>query len=176
MKKILFFILVLCGGALSSQAQKFGYIDSEYILRHMPEYAEAQQQLDAMSEQWQKDIERRQAEIEQLYKAYQSEQVLLTPEMRQKREEEIVGKEQELREYQRGRFGYEGALYQKRKELVKPIQDKIYKAVEEVAREGLYAVIFDRTSELIMLYADERFDKSDDVLEALGLNPGEFVE
>lgn len=176
MKKLLCFVLILCGGVLSSQAQKFGYIDSEYILRHMPEYAEAQQQLDAMSEQWQKDIERRQTEIEQLYKAYQSEQVLLTPEMRQKREEEIVAKEQELREFQRGKFGFEGALYQKRKELVKPVQDKIYKAVEEVAREGLYAVIFDRTSELIMLYADERFDKSDDVLEALGLNPGEFVE
>lgn len=176
MKKLLFFILIVCGGVLSSQAQKFGYIDSEYILRHMPEYAEAQDQLDAMSEQWQQDIERRQAEIEQLYKAYQSEQVLLTPEMRQKREEQIVEKEQALREYQRGKFGFEGELYQKRKELIKPVQDKIYKAVEEVAKEGLYAVIFDRTSELIMLYADERFDKSDDVLEELGLNPGEFVE
>lgn len=176
MKKIFIFILILCGGMFSSHAQKFGYIDSDYILRHMPEYAEAQQQLDGLSEQWQQDIERRQAEIEQLYKAYQSEQVLLTPEMRQKREEEIVTKEQALRDYQRDRFGFEGELYQKRKELVKPIQDEIYKAVEEVAKEGLYAVIFDRTSELIMLYADERFDKSDDVLEALGLNPGEFVE
>src|SRR3546814_9916378 len=93
MKKLLRFVLILCGGVLSSQAQKFGYIDSEYVLRHMPEYAEAQQQLDAMSEQWQKDIERRQTEIEQLYKAYQSEQVLLTPEMRQKREEEIRSEE-----------------------------------------------------------------------------------
>src|SRR3546814_6243853 len=92
--------ILLCGGVRSSQEQKFGYIESEYILRQMPEYAEAQQQLDAMSEQWQKDIERRQTEIEQLYKAYQSEQVLLTPEMRQKREEEIVAKEQDLREFQ----------------------------------------------------------------------------
>ncbi|HYH57334.1 MAG TPA: OmpH family outer membrane protein [Anseongella sp.] len=176
MKKIVCFILIICGGVLSSHAQKFGYIDSEYILRHMPEYAEAQKQLDALSEQWQQDIERRQAEIEQLYKAYQSEQVLLTPEMRQKREQEIVEKEQSLRDFQRGKFGFEGELYGKRKELVKPVQDKIYKAVEEVAKDGLYAVIFDRTSELIMLYADERFDKSDDVLEVLGLNPGEFVE
>ncbi|MFS8617828.1 MAG: OmpH family outer membrane protein [Solitalea sp.] len=160
----------------SSHAQKFGYIDSDYILRHMPEYAEAQKQLDDLSAKWQQDIERRQAEIEQLYKAYQSEQVLLTPEMRQKREEEIVEKEQSLRDYQRGKFGFEGELFQKRKELVKPIQDQIYKAVEEVAKQGLYAVIFDRTSELIMLYADERFDKSDDVLKALGLNPGEFVQ
>lgn len=168
--------MFVCGGVISSHAQKFGYIDSEYILRHMPEYAEAQKQLDALSEQWQQDIEGRQAEIEQLYKAYQSEQVLLTPEMRQKREQEIVEKEQSLRDFQRERFGFEGQLYEKRKELVKPIQDKIYKAVEEVAKDGLYAVIFDRTSELIMLYADERFDKSDDVLEMLGLNPGEFVE
>src|SRR5690606_20855677 len=105
-------------------------------------------------------------------KAYQSEQVLLTPEMRRKKEEESVAKEQELREFQRERFGVEGALFQRRKELVKPIQDKIYKAVEKVAKDGLYAVIFDRTSELMMLYADERFDKSDDVLEELGLNPG----
>src|SRR5690606_42087452 len=81
-----------------------------------------------------------------------------------------------FRSYQRGKFGFEGELFQKRKELVKPIQDQIYKAVEEVAKQGLYAVIFDRTSELIMLYADERFDKSDDVLKALGLNPGEFVQ
>lgn len=176
MKKIICLLLFVCGGVISSHAQKFGYIDSEYILRHMPEYAEAQKQLDALSEQWQQDIEGRQAEIEQLYKAYQSEQVLLTPEMRQKREQEIVEKEQSLRDFQRERFGFEGQLYEKRKELVKPIQDKIYKAVEEVAKDGLYAVIFDRTSELIMLYADERFDKSDDVLEMLGLNPGEFVE
>jgi len=176
MKKLLFLILIICGGMFSSHAQKFGYIDSDYILRHMPEYAEAQKQLDDLSAKWQQDIERRQAEIEQLYKAYQSEQVLLTPEMRQKREEEIVEKEQSLRDYQRGKFGFEGELFQKRKELVKPIQDQIYKAVEEVAKQGLYAVIFDRTSELIMLYADERFDKSDDVLKALGLNPGEFVQ
>ena len=176
MKKLLFLILIICGGMFSSHAQKFGYIDSDYILRHMPEYAEAQKQLDDLSAKWQQDIERRQAEIEQLYKAYQSEQVLLTPEMRQKREEEIVEKEQSLRDYQRGKFGFEGELFQKRKELVKPIQDQIYKAVEEVAKQGLYAVIFDRTSELIMLYADERYDKSDDVLKALGLNPGEFVQ
>lgn len=176
MKKLICLLLVVCCGTFAARAQKFGYIDSEYILRHMPEYAEAQKQLDALSEDWQQQIERRQAEIEQLYKAYQSEQVLLTPEMRQKREQEIVEKEQSLRDFQRDRFGFEGELFQKRKELIKPVQDKIYKAVEEVAKEGLYAVIFDRTSELMMLYADERFDKSDDVLEALGLTPGEFVQ
>lgn len=161
---------------MAASAQKFGYIDSEYIIRHMPEYAEAQKRLDGIAEQWQSEVEGRQQEIEKLYKAYQSEQALLTPEQQQEREQEIVDKERALRDFQRDHFGYEGKLFQRRQDLIKPVQDKIYKAVEAVAKEGLYAVIFDKTGELVMMYSDPRFDKSDEVLKKLGLKPGEFVD
>lgn len=167
MKKILF-ILALTFSAFSMQAQKFAYVDSEYILERVPEYQSAQDQLNQLSVSWQQEIESLYEEIDQLYKKYQADQILLTQDMKVKREAEIISKEKAAKELQRQRFGPEGDLYTKRKELVKPIQDKIYNAIQDLATEKRYSVIFDKSSELIMLFADPSLDKSDDILKTLG--------
>ena len=128
MKKIvLIFFLLL--GASQMQAQKFAYIDTEYILKNIPDYQEAKKQLDELSEQWEKQMERKQEQIDKLYQDYQAEEILLTERMKNKRREEIIEKEDELKEFKKEKFGVEGELFKKRKELIKPIQEKIYKAV-----------------------------------------------
>ena len=126
-------IVLLMSSTFSLSAQKIGYVDTEYILENIPEYKEAQAELDKLSIEWQKQLERRYAEIDKLYKNYQAEQILLTDEMKTKREEEIIKKEKEAKEYQKQKFGVDGELFKKRQELVKPIQDKIYNAINEVA-------------------------------------------
>lgn len=153
-------------------AQKFAYVDTKYILENIPDYKSSQEQLNKVSVDWQKEIEMKYAEIDKLYKAFQAEQILLTEDMKKKREQEIINKEKEAKDLQKKRFGVEGDLFKKRQELVKPIQDKIYNAVKEVASEGNYAVVFDRNAELTMLFADPKYDKSDDVLNKLGYKPG----
>lgn len=152
-------------------AQKYAYVSTEYILENIPDYKSAQQQLDNLSIQWQKEIEDRYAIIDKLYKAYQAEQVLLTEEMKKRRQEEIALKEKDVKDLQKQRFGYEGDLFKKKQELVKPIQDKIYNAVKKMATEQSYAVIFDKSGDLIMLYTNPKYDKSDDILTALGYKP-----
>ncbi|MFM2136326.1 MAG: hypothetical protein RL021_1726 [Bacteroidota bacterium] len=152
-------------------AQKYAYVNTEYILENIPDYKSAQQQLDNLSIQWQKEIEDRYAIIDKLYKAYQAEQVLLTEEMKKRRQEEIALKEKDVKDLQKQRFGYEGDLFKKKQELVKPIQDKIYNAVKKMATEQSYAVIFDKSGDLIMLYTNPKYDKSDDILTALGYKP-----
>ncbi len=175
MKKYIGSLLIILCLAIGATAQtKIGFVDSEYILKHIPEYASAQQQIDDLSVQWQRESEQRFAEIEKLYKAYQAEQVLLTDEMRKRREQEIVDKEKVAKEFQRQKFGYEGELFQRRKELIKPVQDKVYDAVQKVAEEGGFGMLFDKSSEVIMLYASPKMDKSDAVVVKLGLKPGEF--
>ena len=153
-------------------SQKVGYVDTEYILRNIPEYEEAQKELDKLSIEWQKQLERRYAEIDKLYKNYQAEQILLTDEMKTKREEEILKKEKEAKEYQKQKFGVDGELFQKRQELVKPIQDKIYNAISEEANIGGLDIIFDKSSGLTMLYTNPKLNKSDAVLKKLGYEPG----
>lgn len=152
------------------QAQKFAYVDTEAILEKIPEYKQAQDELDALSVKWQQEIETLYAEIDQLYKKYQSEQVLLTEDMRRERENAIIEKEKAAKSLQRQRFGPQGDLFSKRQELVKPIQDQVFNAVQQLASEGGYAVIFDKSSDLIMLFTDPKYDKSDDVLDRLGYN------
>jgi len=149
-------------------SQKYAYVDSEYILSNIPAYAAAQEQLDQVSVEWQKEIEEIYSQIDKMYKDFQSEKVLLTEEMKIKREEEIINKEKEAKELQKKRFGREGDLYKKRQELVKPIQDDVFNAVKEIAEEGGFAVIFDSSSSLTMLYTDPKYDISDDILEKLG--------
>ncbi len=168
MKKIvsLIGILFLAGGF--ALAQKYAFVDTEYILNRIPSYKAAQDQLDKMAEDWQDEIETIYEEIEKMYKDYQSEKVLLTEEMKIRREEEIVNREKEVKDLQQKYFGRDGSLFQKRQELVKPIQDEIYRAVKEIAAEGNYAVIFDTASGANMLYTNPKYDKSDDVLEKLG--------
>ena len=151
-----------------SFAQKFAFVDSDYILQNIPSYNAAQEQLNKISEQWENEITIEYEEIEKMYKTYQSERVLLTDEMRSKREEEIMTKEREVKDLQRKYFGQEGDLFKKREELVKPIQDALYKAVKELSAEGGYAVIFDSSSGASILYSNPRYDLSDEVLKKLG--------
>ncbi|MBN2779370.1 MAG: OmpH family outer membrane protein [Bacteroidales bacterium] len=167
MKKILIIAFVsLCAGALF--AQKYAYVDTEYILNNIPIYETAKTQLDDFTTEWKAEIDEMKSAIDKMYNDYQSERVLLTEELRVKREEEILEKEKEMRELQQKYFGKEGMLFKKREELIKPIQDDIYNAIKEIATEGSYAVIFDTANSLNMLYTDPRYDKSDDVLRKLG--------
>jgi outer membrane protein len=139
-----------------------------HILNKIPEFKQAQDKLDAFSAEWQKEIETKYADIDAMYRAYQQEQVLLTEPMKNKREEAIMSKEIEAKDLQKKYFSPEGDLYMKRQELIKPIQDKIYDAVQKLASNNKYAIIFDSSSDLIMLFTDPNLDKSDEILEILG--------
>ena len=168
MKK-LFLILALSFATITAtQAQKFAYVDTDYILNKIPEFKQAQDKLDAISSDWQKEIENKYTEVDQMYRAYQQEQVLLTDEMKVKREEAIINKETQAKKLQQKYFGPEGNLYLKRQELIKPIQDKVYDAIQQLAANNKYQVIFDSSSDLIMLYKNNNLDKSDKVLDLMG--------
>jgi outer membrane protein len=153
-------------------AQKACYVSSDYILANIPEYKTAQTNLDQLSAQWQKEIETKYAEIDKLYKSYQAEQILLTEDLKKKRMSEIEVKEKEAKEMQKEKFGYQGELFKKRQELVKPIQDKIYAAIKEFATDGSYGFVFDKSSDLIMLYTNPKYDKSDEILLKMGFKAG----
>ncbi|RKD90555.1 OmpH family outer membrane protein [Mangrovibacterium diazotrophicum] len=167
MKKILFIVafLVVAGAAM---AQKYAFVDTEYILENIPAYTAAQDQLDQISQQYQKELETMHAELEKMYTDYQSEAVLLSDDMKRKREDVIISKEKDYKSLQRQYFGPEGDLYKKREGLVKPIQDDIFNAVQDLANEGGYAVIFDKAGSMSMLYTNPKFDLSDQVLQKLG--------
>jgi outer membrane protein len=154
--------------ALSTQAQKFAYVDTDYILNKIPEFKQAEDKLDNFSSDWQKEIEEKYADVEKMYRAYQQEQVLLTNEMKTKREEAIIVKENDAKNLQQKYFGPNGELYSKRKELITPIQNKIYDAIQQLATNNKYQAIFDSSSDLIMLYKNNNLDKSDKVLELMG--------
>ena len=154
-------------------SQSFAYVDTEYILENTPDYKDAQGELDKLSIEWQKQLERRYSEIDKMYKNYQAEQILLTEDMKVKREDEIIKKEKAAKEYQKVKFGVDGELFQKRKELVKPLQDKVYKAISEIANYKKLGVIFDKASALTMLYTNPKYNVSDDVLKKMGYKPGE---
>jgi len=169
MKKLAF-VIIISVLSTSAIAQRYAYVDTEYILSNLQAYEDAQKELNRISDQWQKEIEQRYESIDRLYKAYQAEKVLLTEEMRAEREEEIVRKEQEAKELQRQRFGVEGDLFKRRQELIQPIQDDVYNAIQEVAQGGGFSVIFDKGNQSNILYADPRYDKSDRVLSRLGVS------
>jgi outer membrane protein len=167
MKKIVFIVaFLLVAGA--TWAQKYAFVDTDYILENIPAYTAAQQQLDQISDQYQKELETMHAELEKMYSDYQAEAVLLSEDMKRKREDVIISKEKEYKALQRQYFGPEGELYKKREGLVKPIQDDIFTAVQEIANEGSYAVIFDKAGGMSMLYTNPKFDLSDQVLQKLG--------
>lgn len=171
MKKILLSLLLPCLLVTGLSAQKFSYVDTQYILDNLPEYKSAQQQLDRMSVQWQKEIEAKFAEIDKMYRDFQAEAILLTDDMKKKREEEIIDKEKAAKELQKQRFGKDGDLLKKRQELIKPLQDKIYNAIKEIATAKNYAVVFDKSSDLTMLFTNPKYDISDQVLENMGFTP-----
>ena len=168
MKKLMISALVLALFAGSAMAQKFAFVDSDYILQNIPSYSAAQTELDKASETWEAEVAAEYEVIEQMYKTYQSERVLLTEEMKTKRQEEIISKEHAVKDLQAKYFGPDGDLAKKRQELVKPIQDAVYKAVKELSAEGSYAIIFDTASGASILYSNPRYDLSDEVLKKLG--------
>jgi outer membrane protein len=168
MKKLFALPVLLLLMSTAVLAQKFAYVDTDYILKNIPSYQAAQAQLDKISADWQKEIEAIYTEVDKMYKDFQAEKVLLTEEMRVKRENDIINKEKEAKDLQKKYFGKEGELYKKRQELVKPIQDEVFNAVKEMAVEGNYAIIFDTAGSLNMLYSDPKLDRSDDVLKKLG--------
>tara|TARA_R110001592_G_scaffold32788_2_gene114495 strand:+ start:7330 stop:7875 length:546 start_codon:yes stop_codon:yes gene_type:complete len=171
--KTLAVALFFMATATTASAQRFAYVDTEYILSNIPEYKEAQEELDKLSIEWQKQLERRYSEIDKMYKNYQAEQILLTEDMKIKREEEIIKKEKEAKEYQKLKFGVEGELFQKRQELVKPVQDKVYQAVQDVANISSLDIVFDKSSGLTVLFSNAKYNKSDAVLKKMGYKPGE---
>jgi outer membrane protein len=170
MKKLILTLLIGAACYLTASAQRYAYVDTDYILNNLQSYQDAQSELDRLSKQWQNEIEARYEAIDRLYKAYQAEKVLLTEEMRQQREDEIIRKEQEAKELQRQRFGVDGDLFKKRQELIQPIQEEVFNAIKEVANGGGFSVIFDKANQSNILYADPRYDKSDRVLTRLGVS------
>ncbi|HVV54465.1 MAG TPA: OmpH family outer membrane protein [Mucilaginibacter sp.] len=176
MKKIILLLFFTFTAFTSTFAQRFAFVDSDYILKHIPEYAAAQKQIAALSDMWQKEVDNRSQEIERLYKAYDADKVLMTADMKKRREAEIAAKEKEVRDFQRQKFGPDGDLAKRSNELIKPIQDRMAKAIQEVAESDDLDMIFDKNSEIIMLYANPRYDKSDEVIVKLGLKPGVFAK
>ena len=168
MKKIIIMTVIVLAASLSGMAQKFAFVDSEYIRNNIPAFTAAQQQLDKLSEGWEKEVADGYAEVEQMYKDYQASVVLLTQDQKKKKEEAIIAREKEIKDLQNRYFGMEGELYKKREELVKPIQDEILKAIKEISVEGSYAVIFDTSAGSNILFANPRYDLSDQVLQKLG--------
>lgn len=163
-------ILLLFGMlfVLGVNAQKIAFVDTDRILDKIPEYKSAQDKLDALAIQYQKDIEELQTDLDNMNASYQADKILLSKSMRTKREEEIAKKQFELSELKKKHFGPKGDLFKERQKLVKPIQDKVYKAIQEVAESGRYAFILDSSSKFAVLYYSDKYDKTDDVLKKLG--------
>jgi outer membrane protein len=168
MKKILL-LTCLFGLGITGFSQKYAIIDTRYILDKMPDYKTAQQQLDDIAANWQKDIDTRQTELDNMYKSYEAEQVMLSDDLKKKREDQLFNKEKDLRDLQRKRFGFEGDLFKKRQELVKPIQDKVYNAVQKMAVQRGYDFVLDKSEGITIIFADPKLDKSEDVLKELGV-------
>jgi outer membrane protein len=168
MKK-LFMIAIVTMASIQLQAQRYCVIDSKYILENLPEYKQAQTKLDEISINWQKDIDAKLQEVDRMYKAYQAEQVMLSDELKKSRESEIIKKEKEAKELQKKKFGFEGELFKKRQELVKPVQDKVYNAVQRLATAKGYDIIYDKSADLSIFYSDSKLDRSDEVLKDLGV-------
>ncbi len=163
---IAFFFTISCSIV---NAQRYAVIDTKYILNKMPEYKDADSKLQLISEQWQKEIDAKQAELNNMYKNYDAEQYMLSDELKKKRETELFNKEKEVRELQKKRFGYDGDLFKQRQTLIKPIQDKVYNAIQKIAVAKAYDFILDKSEGITVIFADPKLDKSNEVLMALGI-------
>lgn len=168
MKRLIILLSVLMGVAFASQAQKIALIDMEYVLKNIPAYEMTNEQLSQVSKKWQGEVEALQDEAQTMYKQYQADLVFLSPEMKTKKEEAIVAKEQEAQELKRKYFGAEGELFKKRASLMKPIQDEIYEAVKKLSEERGYQMVVDRASAMSIIFATPQIDISNDVLMKLG--------
>ena len=167
-KKIISVCLLLAF-VLAGHAQRIIVVDTKYILDKMPEYKDAQKKLDQISMQWQKEIDDKQSALDKMYKDYESEQVMLSDTLKKKREDQLFNREKEVRDLQRKRFGYEGDLFKMRQELVKPIQDKVYNAIQQIAVNRMYDLILDKSEGITVIFADPKLDKSEDIMRALGI-------
>ncbi len=171
-KTLLAFSLMLSlflTGTIEVNAQKYAVIDTRYILEKIPDYANAQKELDVIAANWQKEIDVMQSELDKMYKDYEAEQVMLSEELRKKREDQLFVKEKTLRDLQRQRFGFEGDLFKKRQQLIKPVQDKVFNAVQKLAVQRGYEFILDKSEGITVIFADPKLDKSEDVLRELGV-------
>jgi outer membrane protein len=168
MKRIILAIGLFMIGNIAF-AQKYAIIDTKYILDKMPEYKDADKKLKVINDQWQKELDNKQAELDKMYKNYEAEQFMLSDELKKKREDELFNKEKEIRDLQKKRFGYEGDLFKERQKLVKPIQDKVYTAVQKMALNRGYDFILDKSEGITVIFADPKLDKSDDILRELGI-------
>ncbi len=168
MKKIFFILILAAVATLSASAQKFALINMDYVLRNLPDYEMANEQLNQVSQRWEKELVALQKEAETLYKNYQADMVFLTQEQQKKRADEVAAKEKEVAELRSKYFGPEGELYKKRQSLMKPIQENVYNAVKAVAEERKYQVIFDRASSQSIVFASPTIDVSNEVLAKLG--------
>jgi outer membrane protein len=167
-RKIFLAAAMLCMSVGAALAQKYAVVDSEYILSKMPKFKVAQDQVDKYAAGYQKEVDDLYKKVDEMFRTFQAEKMLLSDELKKKREEEIIAKEKEAKELQRTHFGPEGSLFKKREELLKPIQDQMYNAIKDMATEGGFAVIFDSANNASLLYINPRYDKSDDVLKRLG--------
>jgi outer membrane protein len=169
MKKLLLIAFSTLMIGFGAAAQRYAVIDSKYILEKLPEYKDAQTKLNQFSALWQQDIEKKQTELDKMYKDFDAEQVMLSDELKKKREDELYNKEKEVRDLQKKRFGFEGDLFKKRQELIKPIQDKVYTAIQKLAVDKTFDFILDKNEGITVIFADPKLDKSDDVLKFLGV-------
>lgn len=170
MKKIILSIAFFATIIISAQAQRFAYVDTKYILEKLPDYKAAQQKLDDQAATWQKEIDTKNETLKKLYTKYQAEEFLLTADLKKQREEEIVKTEDDLKEMQKSRFGFNGDLFKKRQELIQPIQDKVFDAVQKIAQTRNYDFIFDKASgSSAMLFTNPQYDVSEEVLKKLGM-------
>jgi outer membrane protein len=169
MKKALSAICFMLLFLSAANAQRYAVIDSKFILDKLPEYKDAQKRLDQFSELWQQELDQRQAAMDKMVKDFEAEQVMLPYNLKKKREDEIFNKEKELRDLQRKRYGFEGDLFKKRQELIKPIQDRVYNAVQKLAIEKQYDFILDKSEGITVIFADPKLDKSEEILKSLGV-------
>ena len=170
MKKLLFVALMVLGTAVGTSAQqRYAVIDTKYILERIPAYKEADAKLKLIGEQWQKEIDDLQVQLDKMYKNYESEQFMLTEALKKKREDELFEKEKQVRDLQKKRFGYEGDLFKERQRLIKPVQDKVYDAIQKIATSRSYDFVLDKSEGITIIFADPKLDKSDDALKELGI-------
>ena len=170
MKKLFFSVVCALAFAVAGHAQaRYAIVDTKYILDKMPEYKDAQKRLDQTSTLWQKEIDDKQAALDKMYKDFEAEQVMLSDTLKKKREDQLFNREKEVRDLQRKRFGFEGDLFKLRQDLVKPIQDKVYNAIQQLAVNRMYDFILDKSEGITVIFADPKLDKSEDVLKELGI-------
>ena len=160
---------MLCAAVFSANAQRYALIDTKYILDKMPDYKSANKTIEQIAEAWQQEIDLMQADLDKMYRELDVEKAMLTPELLKKREDEIYNKEKQVRDLQKKRFGYEGDYFKKKQELVKPLQEKVYNAVQKLASEKMYDFVLDKSEGITIIFADPKLDKSDDVLKIMGI-------